>query len=153
MANHTAPRNTPDHPCGVSRGDRQSGFPARRTTAPYTVWHAWAEGHAIGGTLGDLVRDAGYFTKELLGEARAERELNAILRKVLATDRGLGMELEAAIGNAKNAMLDFGVCIGYGLAKTWPGSLEKVAEWPARALEYVGYTEPLPSGDEDGGAA
>lgn len=104
-------------------------------------WDAWSE---FGDSTwrGALIA-TGYLARELALHPSSTSEWDACLQRLAAIDRRLHREVEAAHNAYANEVLDFGVAVGYALAKTWPTEIEGLADWHKRALAYAGI-EPDP---------
>ena len=51
-------------------------------------------------------------------------------------------DFEASLNDYLYKAVEFGALFGFALARTWPDSLEKLADWPAQALAYAGIDVP-----------
>jgi hypothetical protein len=73
--------------------------------------------------------------------------LQGLIAEARRLDSRLGLQLDAAINALATDTAHWAGLFGYGLAKTWPGSIAELGDWPARAAAVAGLARTLEGDD------
>lgn len=111
------------------------------TTEPRTIFAVWSEPDGAGwqGLIRSMSDQAWAAEEE-----SAYGEVRTLVEKVRRLDGKLALTLEEAMLAYGNANRDFGVVLGYAVARTAPTGLEGLEDWLERASEYAGLEEGEP---------